>query len=53
MKHLVGIRFLFAEMPFSSQKPCGEEWSRRESRDARDTQWNFDVEMDAGRSETT
>ena len=30
------------------RKPPGEQWSRRETLDARVTEWNFDVEMDAG-----
>ena len=30
------------------RKPPGEQWSRRETIEARGTQWNFDVEMDSG-----
>ena len=29
-------------------KPPGEQWSRRETIEARGTKWNFDVEMDSG-----
>ena len=28
--------------------PPGEQWSRRETVEARGTKWNFDVEMDSG-----
>ena len=30
------------------RKPPGEQWSRRETIEARGTKWNFDVEMDSG-----
>ena len=30
------------------RKPSGEQWSRRETVEARGTKWNFDVEMDSG-----
>ena len=30
------------------RKPPGEQWSRRETVQARGTKWNFDVEMDSG-----
>ena len=30
------------------RKPPGEQWSRRESIEARGTKWSFDVEMDSG-----
>ena len=30
------------------RKPPGEQWSRRETVEARGTKWNFDVEMDSG-----
>ena len=30
------------------RKPTGEQWSRRETIEARGTTWNFDVEMDSG-----
>ena len=31
-----------------AEKPPGEQWSRRETIEARGTKWNFDVEMDSG-----
>ena len=30
------------------RKPPGEQWSRRETVEARGTKWSFDVEMDSG-----
>ena len=30
------------------RKPPGEQWSRRETIEARGTKWNFDAEMDSG-----
>ena len=30
------------------RKPPGEQWSRRETVEARGTKWNFDVGMDSG-----
>ena len=30
------------------RRPLGEQWSRRETVEARGTKWNFDVEMDSG-----
>ena len=30
------------------RKPSGEQWSHRETIEARVTKWNFDVEMDTG-----
>ena len=30
------------------RKPPGEQWSRRETVEARGTKWNFDVVMDSG-----
>ena len=30
------------------RKPLGEQWSRRETVEARGTKWNLDVEMDSG-----
>ena len=30
------------------RRPPGEQWSRRETIEARRTKWNFDVEMDSG-----
>ena len=35
------------------RKPPGEQWSRRETIEARGTKWNFDVEMDSGISGPT
>ena len=34
------------------RKPPEEQWSRRETIEARGTKWNFDVEMDSGKAET-
>ena len=31
-----------------TEKLPGEQWSRRETVEARGTKWNFDVEMDSG-----
>ena len=31
-----------------AEKPPEEQWSRRETVEARGTKWNFDVEMDSG-----
>ena len=35
-------------MQISSQKTVGEQWSPRETVEARGTKWNFDVEIDSG-----
>ena len=35
------------------RKLAGEQWSRRETIEAQETKWNFDVEMDSGKSWTT
>ena len=32
----------------ADRKPPGEQWSRRETVEARETKWNFDVERDFG-----
>ena len=32
----------------SAEKPSGEQWSQRETIEARGTKWNFDVETDSG-----
>ena len=31
-----------------AENPPGEQWSRRDTMEARGTKWNFDVEMDSG-----
>ena len=52
-EHLVGAKFGSLKCKSVRRKPPGEQCSRRETLDARGTQMNLDVEMDAGKSETT
>ena len=48
-EHLVGTKFGLLKCRSFRRKPPGEQWSRRETLDARGTKWKFDVDMDAGR----
>ena len=54
-EHLVVTKFVFLKCRSVRRKPPGEQWSRRETLDARGTTWIFDVEMEFQRagSETT
>ena len=47
-EHLVGTKHGLLKCRSVRRKPPGEQWSRRETIEARDTKWNFDVEMDSG-----
>ena len=45
---MVGTKHGLLECSSVRRKPPGEQWSRRETIEARGTKWNFDVEMDSG-----
>ena len=47
-EHLVGTKHGLLKCRSVRRKPPGEQWSRRETVEARGTKWNFDVEMDSG-----
>ena len=47
-EHLVGTKHGLPKCRSVRRKPPGEQWSRRETVEARGTKWNFDVEMDSG-----
>ena len=47
-EHLVGTKHALLKYRSVRRKPPGEQWSRRETIEARGTKWNFDVEMDSG-----
>ena len=47
-EHLVGTKHDLLKCRSVRRKPPGEQWSRRETVEARGTKWNFDVEMDSG-----
>ena len=47
-EHLVGTKHGLLKCRSVRRKPPGEQWSRRETIEARGTNWNFDVEMDSG-----
>ena len=47
-EHLVGTKHGLLKCSSVRRKPPGEQWSRRETIEARGTKWNFDVEMDSG-----
>ena len=47
-EHLVGTKHGLLKCRSGRRKPPGEQWSRRETIEARGTKWNFDVEMDSG-----
>ena len=47
-EHLVGTKHGLLECRSVRRKPPGEQWSRRETVEARGTKWNFDVEMESG-----
>ena len=47
-EHLVGTKHGLLKCRSVRRKPPGEQWSRRETIEARGTEWNFDVEMDSG-----
>ena len=47
-EHLVGTKHGLLKCRSVRRKPPGEQWSRRETIEARGTKWNFDVEMDSG-----
>ena len=52
-EHLVGTKHGLLMCRSVRRKPPGEQWSRRETIEARGTKWNFDVEMDSGLSGPT
>ena len=45
---LVGTKHGLLKCRSVRREPPGEQWSRRETIEARGTKWNFDVEMDSG-----
>ena len=47
-EHLVGTKHGSRECRSVRRKTSGEQWSRRETIEARGTKGNFDVEMDSG-----
>ena len=47
-EHLVETKHVLLKCRSVRRKPPGEQWSRRETVEARGTKWNFDVEMDSG-----
>ena len=47
-EHLVGTKHFLLKCRSVRRKPPGEQWSRRETIEARGTKWNFDVEMHSG-----
>ena len=47
-EHLVETKHGLLKCRSVRRKPLGEQWSRRETIEARGTKWNFDVEMDSG-----
>ena len=47
-EHLVGTKHVLLKCGSVRRERPGEQWSRRETIEARGTQWNFDVEMDSG-----
>ena len=49
-EHLVGTKLGLLHCRSLRRKPPGEQWSRRETVEARETKWNLDVEMDSGLS---
>ena len=46
-EHLVGTKHGLLKCRSVRGKPPGEQWSRRETIEARGTKWNFDGEMDS------
>ena len=47
-EHLVVTKHGLLKCRSVRRKPPGEQWSRRETIEARGTKWSFDVEMDSG-----
>ena len=47
-EHLVGTKFGLLRCRSLHREPLGEQWSRRETGEARGTKWHFVVEMDVG-----
>ena len=47
-EHLVATKHGLLKCRSVRRKPPGEQWSRRETVEARGTKWNFVVEMDSG-----
>ena len=47
-EHLVGTKHVLLKCRSVRRTPPGEQWSRRETVEARGTKWKFDVEMDSG-----
>ena len=47
-EHLVETKHGLLKCRPVCRKPPGEQWSQRETIEARGTKWNFDVEMDSG-----
>ena len=47
-EHLVETKHGLLKCRSVRRKPPGEQWSRRETVEARGTEWNFDVEVDSG-----
>ena len=47
-EHLMETKHGLLECRSVRRKPAGEQWSQRETIEARGTKWNFDVEMDSG-----
>ena len=47
-EHLVGTKFGVLKCRSVRRKPPGEQWSRRETVEARGTKWNLNVGVDTG-----
>ena len=47
-EHLVETKHGLLKCRSVRRQPPGEQWSRRQTIEARGTKWNFDVEMDCG-----
>ena len=47
-EHVVRTKHGLLKCRSVRRKPPGEQWSRRETVEARGTKWNFDAEMDSG-----
>ena len=50
-EHLVGTKFGVLKCGSVRRKPPGEQWSRRETVEARGAKWNFDVGAETGTHE--
>ena len=47
-EHLVGTKHALLKCRSFRRRPPGQQWTSRETVEARGTKWNFDVGMDSG-----